>query len=265
MNSPAFTLSTSFVTRRPLQYGVRCHRRPSFIRPAVRLSLSEKVDSLPTVPSPDLQTPLPVRAPASLGVFRDFFSAMNGSWNSERTYHYVRDGGRESSQTTFDVARLSRRAVEAVLESNDESAVFSPQEQAYSEGFNVSFLTKMESQEELVRASTNLAFVPRTVTEAGVVEGDYYRDMGYEESAPVVARFLFDSRKKELNMTTFYTRVVSVDQITLVNARVRIRKIVNYRRPEKEGGPLVDPLLIGFGVETKPPWTKGDSQRLVKG
>lgn len=232
MDTNAFALCSSFVTRRPLQNARRCPRRLPASRPAIRLALSEKVDSAPTETPSDLKTPLPVRAPASLGVFRDFFSAMNGSWNSERTYHYVRDRSRESSQTTFDVTRLDRPSVEAVLESNNESAVFSPQEQAYSEGFNVSFLTRMQYEKELVRASTNLAFVPRTVSEAGVVEGDYYRDMGYEENAPVVATFLFDSRKKELNMTTFYTRVVSVDQITLVNASVRIRKIINYRRPE---------------------------------
>jgi len=43
---------------------------------------------------------------------------MNGAWNSDRTYHYVPERRRESSQTTFNVSRLERAALDAVLESN---------------------------------------------------------------------------------------------------------------------------------------------------
>lgn len=37
-------------------------------------------------------------------------------------------------------------------------------------------------------------------------------------------------------MTTNYTRSVSVDSITLINPDLRIRKIINYQRPQ-EGEP----------------------------
>ena len=51
-------------------------------------------------------------------------------------------------------------------------------------------------------------------------------------------------------MTTHYTRVVSVDSITLINPNLRIRKILNYQRPP-EGQPLENVVLVGFGVEQK--------------
>jgi hypothetical protein len=55
---------------------------------------------------------------------------------------------------------------------------------------------------------------------------------------------------RELLMTTHYTRIVSVDSITLVNPSLRLRQIVNYQRPP-EGQPLEQVLLVGFGVEQK--------------
>jgi hypothetical protein len=51
-------------------------------------------------------------------------------------------------------------------------------------------------------------------------------------------------------MTTTYTHVVSVDTITLLNPRLRLRQILNYRRPP-QGQPLQEVLLVGFGVEQK--------------
>lgn len=53
-------------------------------------------------------------------------------------------------------------------------------------------------------------------------------------------------------MTTPYTRVVSVDSILLVNPTMRIRRILNYQRPEA-GQPLDTLVLVGFGVEQKVP------------
>lgn len=106
--------------------------------------------------------------------------------------------------------------------------------------------------DELVRASTNLAFVPDSVHEGGLIRGAYYRDVGYEESNPVTASFVFDAGKMELIMTTFYTRIVSVDTISLVADDVRLRKIVNYKRRFEGTGTEVDEvLLVGFGVERK--------------
>ncbi|MGL4879974.1 MAG: phycobiliprotein lyase, partial [Waterburya sp.] len=47
-----------------------------------------------------------------------------------------------------------------------------------------------------------------------------------------------------------YTRVVSVDSITLTNPTLRIRKILNYAKPPA-GETLKTVLLVGFGVEQK--------------
>jgi hypothetical protein len=51
-------------------------------------------------------------------------------------------------------------------------------------------------------------------------------------------------------MTTPYTRVVAVDSITLINPNLRIRRILNYQRPDSDG-PLDSLRLVGFGVEQK--------------
>jgi hypothetical protein len=83
-----------------------------------------------------------------------------------------------------------------------------------------------------------------------MLSGNYLRDRAYEEAKPIVANFRFHTENRELLMTTHYSRVVSVDSITLINPKLRIRKILNYRRPE-EGQPLSELVLVGFGVEQK--------------
>lgn len=181
--------------------------------------------------------------------FVQFFVEQSGSWNSQRTYHYLLDGGREDSVTTFDVSRLTSEQVSEVLAVNGDAALYNDVTRNKAQGFQVSFLTQMASQDELVRSSTNLAFIPTSVV-GGIVRGKYYRLLGYEESAPQKADFNFDAGKKQLNMITYYTRVVSVDEITLSNPVTRIRKIINFVRPP-QGQPLTRPILVGFGVETK--------------
>lgn len=81
-------------------------------------------------------------------------------------------------------------------------------------------------------------------------QGDYLRDRAYEESRPMISQFRFDPNSRELLMTTTYTQVVSVDSITLIHPNLRIRRILNYRRPAA-GQPLADLLLVGFDVEQK--------------
>ena len=95
----------------------------------------------------------------------------------------------------------------------------------------------------------NLLFVVQNET-SRVLEGDYLRDRAYEEARPIVSRFRFDSNTRELLMTTNYTRVVSIDSITLINPQIRIRRILNYLRPPA-GQPLEQLGLVGFGVEQK--------------
>ncbi len=237
-------------------FAPRCNdRRADFVSPP-RMTLSDT--SKPKVVPPTEETKH--KSPLPLVLFREYFSAMNGSWNSDRTYHYVPERRREKSQTTFNVSRLTRAQIDDVMKSNGEAGVLEPQDYVFTEGFRVAFLTRMESQGGLVESGTNLAFVPRGVDEANaIVTGDYFRDLGYEEKGPKAAKFSFDGRRMQLTMTTHYTRVVSVDQIRLINPSCRLREIVNYKKPAVEGSPLVDPLLVGFGVELK-----GEAKPLVE-
>jgi CpeS-like protein len=54
----------------------------------------------------------------------------------------------------------------------------------------------------------------------------------------------------QLTMRTTYTRVISVDEITLTNPSFRVRKIINYARPP-DNEPPHDAVLVGFGIEQK--------------
>ncbi|HEY9866558.1 MAG TPA: phycobiliprotein lyase, partial [Candidatus Obscuribacterales bacterium] len=82
------------------------------------------------------------------------------------------------------------------------------------------------------------------------IEGDYLRDKAYEEAKPMVSHFRYHTETRELLMKTTYTSIVSVDSITLINPKLRIRRIINYQRPI-ENNPLENILLVGFGVEQK--------------
>ncbi len=110
------------------------------------------------------------------------------------------------------------------------------------------FYTRSEKGEE-VSQNLNLLFVPK-YEDAMYLEGDYLRDRAYEEARPIISHFRFDRQTRELLMTTNYTRTVSLDSITLINPDLRIRKILNYFRPN-EGKPLEKLGLVGFGVEQK--------------
>lgn len=244
---PTFSTRTSTTSH----HSSRCNKSSSYARSVPRLSLSSTDTNTSKTPAKteenDTTTALP------LIIFHDYFAAMSGAWNSDRTYHYVPERRREKSQTTFNVSRLTSSQIDAVLESNGETtATLAPKDVVFTEGFRVTFLTRMESKGGLVESGTNLAFVPRNVNESkNLVTGDYFRDLGYEEKGPKAAKFTFDAHRMQLTMTTVYTKVVSVDQIRLINPNVRLREIVNYRRPASPDAPLVDPLLVGFGVELK--------------
>lgn len=88
-----------------------------------------------------------------------------------------------------------------------------------------------------------------------------YAYRAYEEAKPMIAKFRFHPEKRELLISIIYTRVVSVDSITLINPNPRIRRILNYRRPS-EGKPLQEVRLVGFGVEQRTVFE--NSQKLEK-
>ena len=178
-------------------------------------------------------------------VFEQFFQDCVGNWQSDRTYHYLAYNEIERSQTTFEVEPLTDDQKAKVLSDNAYDKL---DNLAGLPGFNLGFYTISEKGEE-VRQNLNLMFVPKS-EENSILEGDYLRDRAYEEARPIVSHFSFDSHTRELLMTTNYTRVVSVDSITLTNPTLRIRRILNYQQPPA-GQPLQNVLLAGFGVEQK--------------
>ena len=177
--------------------------------------------------------------------FEQFFVDCVGNWQSDRTYHYLTHKEIERSQTTFEVTPLTDSSKAKVLSDNAYPEL---NNLASLPGFSLGFYTISETGEEKKR-NLNLMFVPKSQEDA-TLEGDYLRDRAYEEERPIVSHFSFDSTTRELLMTTNYTRVVSVDSITLTNPTLRIRKILNYAKPAI-GQPLQNVLLVGFGVEKK--------------
>lgn len=178
-------------------------------------------------------------------VFHTFFDHCVGSWSTERTYHYLTQNEVERSHTDFQVSPLTPELKAKVLADNQYDDV---KDLSALPGFHLSFNTVSEKGEKVSQA-LNLLFVVEN--EIGhTLEGDYLRDRAYEEARPIISRFRFDSNTSELLMTTNYTRVVSIDSITLVNPDIRIRRILNYLRPPA-GQPLEKLGLVGFGVEQK--------------
>ncbi|MEM6446674.1 MAG: phycobiliprotein lyase [Cyanobacteria bacterium P01_D01_bin.123] len=181
--------------------------------------------------------------------FQAFFDACVGSWSTERTYHYLSHGEVERSHTDFQIEPISSDRKARVLSDNAQPA---PSDLDILCGYHLHFDT-VSDKGERVSQSLNILFVPKDgeVNSVGTyIDGLYLRDRAYEEARPVVSDFRFNTQTRELLMTTHYTRVVSVDSITLVNPNLRVRKILNYRRPQAEK-PLSEVILIGFGVEQK--------------
>ncbi|MEM7553207.1 MAG: phycobiliprotein lyase [Cyanobacteria bacterium P01_A01_bin.84] len=187
--------------------------------------------------------------------FHEFFDCCVGKWSTERTYHYLTHQEVERSRTEFVVDPLIQEQKSRVLADNQ----YAQQKELESKldifpGFHLSFQTVSEKGERVEQA-LNLMFVPYQKDSANtaniaILEGDYLRDRAYEEAKPIISHFRFHPNTMELLMTTNYTRTISVDSITLVNPNLRIRKIINYRRPP-ENKPPEEITLVGFGVEQK--------------
>lgn len=181
----------------------------------------------------------------SLYSFQQFFEACVGNWITERTYHYLPQQAVERSHTEFVIQPVTAERKAQVLTDNHYPI---PSELDRLPGYHMAFAT-VSDQGKRVNQSLNLLFVPKQ-QEGDLLLGDYLRDRAYEEARPIVSQFRFNPETRELLMTTAYTQVISVDSITLVNPALRIRKILNYRRPSS-GEPLQDVVLAGFGVEQK--------------
>jgi hypothetical protein len=177
--------------------------------------------------------------------FHEFFEHCVGNWTTERTYHYLTHQEVERSHTEFKIHPLASALKLKVVADNQ---YVPPPQIEQLPGFSLAFHTVSEKGEE-VSQQLNLLFVPKIANNL-TLEGDYLRDKAYEESRPIVSHFHFDGNTRELLMTTRYTRVISMDSITLINPNLRIRRIYNYQRPP-EDQPLEKMLLVGFGVEQK--------------
>ncbi|MGH2415217.1 MAG: phycobiliprotein lyase [Microcystaceae cyanobacterium] len=186
----------------------------------------------------------------SIQQFQQFFDACVGNWTTERTYHYLSDQEVERSHTEFVIQPITPQIKTKVLSDNGYPT---PALLESLPGYHLAFETVSEKGEKASHA-LNMLFVydqPDSLNwDSDILQGDYLRDRAYEEARPMIAKFCFDSEKRELLMTTIYTRVVSVDSITLINPNLRIRRILNYHRPPT-GQPLQDVVLVGFGVEQK--------------
>jgi CpeS-like protein len=181
--------------------------------------------------------------------FQQFFDCCVGSWVTERTYHYLSQPYEtqdvERSHTEFNIHPLAAELKIKVLTDNQYDV---PATLDAFPGYHLAFETVSDKGEH-VSHSLNMLFVPQK-QDAEIVIGDYLRDRAYEEAKPMIAQFQFNLEHQELLMTTTYTRVVSIDTITLVNPNLRIRKILNYHRPPT-GEALKTIALAGFGVEQK--------------
>ena len=178
--------------------------------------------------------------------FQEFFDHCVGEWITERTYHYLSYREVERSHTEFVIHPLENSAKAKVLEDNHRLST--NLELEILPGYRLAFQTVSEKGDE-VSQELNILFVPQKL-DFPIIEGDYLRDKAYEEAKPMVSNFRYDTETRELLMTTSYTSVVSVDSITLINPKLRIRRIINYQRPINNN-PLETVLLVGFGVEQK--------------
>lgn len=176
-----------------------------------------------------------------------FFDCCLGHWSIERTYHYLTHQQVERSHTDFDVEAITDIQRRQVLADNHYPSVDRLDQLP---GFQLRFHTVSEAGEEVTQA-LRAVFIPKQ-QQGTLLMGDYLRDLAYEEARPIVSSFSYNSQNRELLMITPYTQVVAVDSITLINPNLRIRRILNYQRPDPDG-PLDTLRLVGFGVEQKVP------------
>ncbi len=204
---------------------------------------------------------------------QDFFAACVGTWKTERTYHYPLQNEVERSYTEFNVAALKS------AEKHQISSAFLPAgcisdrlEIDRSPGFSIDFDTVSEKGERVsmqlqaLFVSEHIISTPHLIPidplapaiplaadiidSSEVVRGLYVRDEGYSETGAITGRFTYLPSRQSLEMMTYYSRSVAVDQIRLISPDLRLRTIVTYQRPQPGEVPSVI-NLVGFGLERK--------------
>jgi CpeS-like protein len=204
---------------------------------------------------------------------QEFFSTCVGTWKTERTYHYPLHNEVERSYTEFNVSAL------AVAEKQQISSAFLPigsiaatAEIDLFPGFSIGFATVSEKGDR-VAMNLKALFVPdreilapallatdplapamplaaEILDSTEVIRGLYLRDEGYSETGAITGRFTYLPSRQTLELVTYYSRSVAVDQLRLISPTTRLRTIVTYQRPQPGEVPTVI-NLVGFGLEQK--------------
>jgi hypothetical protein len=204
---------------------------------------------------------------------QDFFSACVGTWKTERTYHYPLHNEVERSYTEFNVGALG------LAEKQQISSAFLPlgtisdlSEIDQFPGFTIGFNTVSEKGDR-VAMNLKALFVPEqsiiaphllatdplapamplaaeVLDSTEIIRGFYLRDEGYSETGAITGRFTYLPSRQTLELVTYYSRSVAVDQLRLISPTSRLRTIVTYQRPQPGEVPTVI-NLVGFGLEQK--------------
>ncbi|WP_310490147.1 phycobiliprotein lyase [Chamaesiphon sp. VAR_69_metabat_338] len=204
---------------------------------------------------------------------QDFFAACVGAWKTERTYHYPLHNEVERSYTEFNVSALTvaekQRISSDFLPAGSMSATVEIDD---FPGFRIGFSTVSEKGER-VAMNLKAIFVPdraivapqllptdplapampltaEILDSTEVIRGLYLRDEGYSETGAITGRFTYLPSRQTLELVTYYSRSVAVDQLRLISPTTRLRTIVTYQRPQPGEVPTVV-NLVGFGLEQK--------------
>ena len=204
---------------------------------------------------------------------QDFFSASVGIWKTERTYHYPLDNEVERSYTEFDVAALASPEKQQIARAFlPLGSIADLSEIDLFSGFRIGFNTVSEKGER-VAMNLKALFVPEQsiinpallpsdplapamplaaeiFDSTEVIRGLYLRDEGYSETGAITGRFTYLPSRQTLELVTYYSRSVAVDQLRLISPTTRLRTIVTYQRPQPGEVPTVV-NLVGFGLEQK--------------
>jgi CpeS-like protein len=204
---------------------------------------------------------------------QDFFADCVGTWKTERTYHYPLHHEVERSYTEFNVSALTVAAKQQI--SSDFLPIGSMSATTEIDdfpGFSISFATVSEKGER-VAMNLKALFVPdraiaspqllptdplapampltaEILDSTEVIRGLYLRDEGYSETGAITGRFTYLPSRHTLELVTYYSRSVAVDQLRLISPTTRLRTIVTYQRPQPGEVPTVI-NLVGFGLEQK--------------
>lgn len=97
----------------------------------------------------------------STDIFQQFFVYCVGSWETERTYHYLTHQEVERSRTEFTIKPLTDESKTKVLADNKYPAIA---DLANIPGFNLGFYTISEKGKKLVKISIFYSSLKEKIT-----------------------------------------------------------------------------------------------------